>query len=198
MVEVEAQSHRQGVRLGQVGLEHVLGIGIGLVDVISLEAIRSVHVVTGHRGHQGDIGAVFGIEHDGVFHVTLITARLQVDGKGHSTLVMGLGLPAVTLFVDHGHSTMENVTVAQPVPAALQVHLPHIGLVQEVVMVVVHIGQVVLVVGQHVGIEARRQVKVAVGIGLDTAVTVAVQVERHALFILGFRYSTSICPVMPS
>ena len=182
---VEAQAQRQGVQVGQPGLEHELCIGIGLVDVIPLVAIGPAQVVIGRRGHQRDVGTALGIEHDGVLHVSLVAVRLQVDGKEFRSLVMGLGLPAVSLLINHGQSAVEDVAVTQPVPAALQVDLPHIGLVQEVVMVVVHICQVVLVVGQQIGIEARGQMQVAVGIGFDAAVTVAVQVECHALLILG-------------
>ena len=148
-------------------------------------AIEAVEVVIGCRGHEGNVGAVVMVKHQRVFHIRLVTPGFEVDLKDRFTIVRR-GLSTLAMLVEQSQSAMENVTVAEPVPTVLHIHLPHVGLVKEMVMVVVHIGQVILVVSQHIGIQARGEVDVAIGIGFDAAIGVAIEVNGHARVILGF------------
>ena len=85
-------------------------------------------------------------------------------------------LTTVALLVKDADTAVEDVDRAKIVPAVLEIHLTHIRLVQETVAVVIVVSPVVLVVTENLRVHLT-QMDVTIGVGLQFALRIAVDVE---------------------
>jgi hypothetical protein len=191
IVVVQREARREVVPFVEVGLEQQLCIDVLLVHAIVFLTIVGIQQM--HRGitHHSNVRAVLRIEDEGVLHIALVAVRLDTDFvevRGEGREVRGvLRLATLTLFLDEAHAPMEDVAVALPFPAVLQVPLAYVRLVEETVTIHVMVSEVILVVGQHLCAQSVVQVDVGIGIGLQTALGIAEEVYCHALIVVGFQ-----------
>ena len=188
IVVVEGESCGEVVSLGEVGLEEELCVDVSFVGVVGLVPVGGICLVEGCVCHEGEVGAVFGMEDEGVLHVGFVAVGLHTDGV--QMVVVGrrvVCLSAVSVFLQQGEPAMEEVAVAFPFPAVLQVVLLHVGLVEKAVVVLVVVSPVVLIVEEKFGAEVGVEVDVAIGICLEAAECVAVEIEGHALLVVGLQ-----------
>ncbi len=189
VVVVERRAEGDVVVVGDIGLEHQLRVEVLLVDVVSLAAVGGVHLMHRGRGHPGDVGAVGGVEDEGMLHVTLVAMGVEVDAVDGISLMVEhtavVGLTALALLVEQGQSAVEDVVARLAIPAVLQVELPRLRVVHETVVVAVVLLEVILIVAEELGAEAFGEVDIAVGVGLDATHGVAVEVDVHGLVVLG-------------
>ena len=99
VVVIQTQTGREVVLLGEISLKHQLGIGILLVHIITLIAVAAIlHV---HRGiaHQGDIGAMLLVKHEGMLHIGLVAVGGYINKVGVVGMRMMACLTALTIFL---------------------------------------------------------------------------------------------------
>ena len=99
VVVIQTQTGREVVLLGEISLKHQLGIGILLVHIITLIAVAAIlHV---HRGiaHQGDVGAMLLVKHEGMLHIGLVAVGGYINKVGVVGMHMMACLTALTIFL---------------------------------------------------------------------------------------------------
>ena len=188
IVVVQRKACREVVLLGEVGLEHQLGVGVLLVDVVVFLAVLRIQLMQRGITHDGDVRAVLGVDDEGVLHVGLVAVGLHVD----DVRVMHVRrrvvvLSAIALFAEHAEPAVEDVAGSPVLPAVLQVELLYHGFVQESVVVFIMVSPVVLVVSQQLRTGLVVYVDIAVGISLQAAVGIAVEVDGNALLVFWFQ-----------
>ena len=187
IVVVEAQSGRQVVHLGEVGLKHQRRIHVLLVHVIRLVSVSGVEHVHRARCHEGYVGALVAVYDEGVLHVGFIPLRVEPYPEQFGAVVAAVAcLSAVAVLFQCAYASVEYILFSCPEPSVLQVILLHFRLVVEAVAVVVVILKAVLVVHQHLRAQLLVYVQVGIGVGLYAALCVAEEVYLYALFVLGF------------
>ena len=189
IVVVERGTECKVVLRSEVSLEHQLRVDVLLVDVVSLTAVGGIHLVHRGRRHPGDVCAVAGIEDKGVLHIPLVAVGVEinaVDWLGlmvEHTLVVGLS--ALALLVQERETTVEDIVARLAIPAVLQVELPCLRVVHKSVFVAVVLLKIVLIVSEDLGAQSLDDVYVSIGIGLDAAHGVAIEVDVHILVVFG-------------
>ena len=185
---IQRETYRKIVLLGEVGFEQQLGVGVLLIHAVAFLTIVGIEQV--HRGitHHGNVRAVLRIEDEGMLHVALIAVCLDTNLVKmmyvRSSMVC---LSTLALLLHHADTTVEDVIVALPLPAVLQVPLAYIRLVLETVLVHVVMTELVLIVCQDLGAQLVVQMDVGISIDLQTTLRITKQVDSHALVVIGLQ-----------
>ena len=112
-----------------------------------------------------------------MLHVGLIATGLQANlVRVVDVGCRMVGLTTIALLVQQTKSAMEDIGLSGVLPTVLKVYLTYIGLIQESIAIVVVVSPVVLVVTEDLRVYLA-QMYVTIGVGLQFALRIAVDVE---------------------
>ena len=110
-------------------------------------------------------------------------------GDGCWVLVTVRHLTAIPRFLQSREHGMHEIMFAGICPAVHQIILPHVGIIHETVVVVVHILQTVFIMKQQSGGESFAKVNACIGISLYSLVVVSIQLCINTVYALAIEES---------